>query len=76
MMDVILNVYIGVESNLQKGESNDFADAALGYFNSPGRKGDLLLGVTVMSKYKTVCMYGVVVGEACVMCICKVYCTD
>ena len=49
-MEVILTVYLGQRKDLQRGESDEFSEAAFGFFKSPARKGDLLLVISMISK--------------------------
>ena len=49
-MESIFAVYLGYKKDLQKGETDEYYEAAFGTFNSPMRRGNILLGLMLYSE--------------------------
>ena len=53
-MESIFAVYLGYKKELQRGETDEYFEAAFGTFNSPMRRGNILLGLMFYSKYTAI----------------------
>lgn len=49
-METIFSVYLGYKRDLQRGETDEYFEAAFGTFTSPMRRGNILLGLVMYSK--------------------------